>query len=141
MKTLRQFGTMLLMALMTFTITACSGGEPEPEPTPLPYLKIMEGTGYEGYAYYELDSGEQTIVVTCLTNVSNLRIEISHPWITMDSKHIKEDPDSNNVFHYQVYTFRIAANEGLEAREGGVNVIGPNCHGAVFVKQAAPVSP
>lgn len=141
MKTLRQFGTMLLMALMTFTITACSGDEPEPEPTPLPYLKIMEGTGYEGYAYYELDSGEQTIVVTCLTNVSNLRIEISHPWITMDSKHIKEDPDSNNVFHYQVYTFRVAANEGSEAREGGVNVIGPNCHGAVFVKQAAPVSP
>ena len=131
MKTLIQLWTMLLMALMTFTITACSSDEPEPERTPIPYLKIMEAPDEFRNAVFELDSSEHAVTVTCLTNISNLIIDIErYPWIAVESKQVKEDPESNNVFHYQIYSFHIAVNETSEDRVGLITIKGGN-HGEV----------
>ncbi|MBQ9499255.1 MAG: BACON domain-containing protein [Bacteroidaceae bacterium] len=131
MKTLRHFGTMLLMALMLFSITSCNDNEIEPEHTPIPYLKIMEAPDQYKNAVFELDSSEHAVTVTCLTNVSNLIIDIErYPWISVESKQVKEDPESNNIFHYQIYSFRIAANETSEDRVGRISIKGGN-HGEV----------
>lgn len=133
----------LFMCMMLAMLTACSSDDvPESELTPIPYLKIMEAPNEWQNAVFEIDSKEQTITVTCQTNIDNLRIDTDHeryPWITLESKQFKKDPE-NETFQYQIYTFCIAANESSEARVGLIVVYGYGGE-VVEVHQAAPVSP
>ena len=131
----------LFMCMMLAMLTACSSDDvPESELTPIPYLKTMEAPNEWQNAVFEIDSNEQTITVTCQTNISNLRIDCERfPWIKIEDKQVKEDPE-NETFQYQIYTFRIGANESTTAREGLIVIYGYEGE-VVEVHQAAPVSP
>ena len=131
----------LFMCMMLAMLTACSSDDvPEPELTPIPYLKIMEAPNEWQNAVFEIDSKEQTITVTCQTNISNLRIDCERfPWIKIEDMDVKKDPE-NETFQYQIYTFRISANESTTAREGLIVIYGHEGE-VVEVHQAAPVSP
>lgn len=131
----------LFMCMMLAMLTACSSDDvPESELTPIPYLKIMEAPNEWQNAVFEIDSNEQTITVTCQTNISNLRIDCERfPWIKIGDMDVKKDPE-NETFQYQTYTFRIGANESTTAREGLIVIYGYEGE-VVEVHQAAPVSP
>ena len=131
----------LFMCMMLAMLTACSSDDvPESELTPIPYLKTMEAPNEWQNAVFEIDSNEQTITVTCQTNISNLRIDCERfPWIKIGDMDVKKDPE-NETFQYQTYTFRIGANESTTAREGLIVIYGYEGE-VVEVHQAAPVSP
>ena len=141
MKTHRYLYILWLIAVMPLCFSACSSDdEPEPERAQIPYLKIMESPGEWQNAVFDIDCNEQTITITCYTNISNPRINIeNYPWIIMEDKQVKEDPKSETL-QYQTYTFRIGANEGIEPRIGLILIYGASCE-IVEVHQAAPVSP
>ena len=136
----KQLIAICLMFSIAFAITACSDDELEPERTPIPYLKIMEAPNEWQNAVFDIDCNEQTITVTCQTNISNLRIDCERfPWIKIGDMDVKKDPE-NETFQYQTYTFRIGANESTTAREGLIVIYGYEGE-VVEVHQAAPVSP